>query len=110
MPAFYLTFADGGPIFPTVYGGRPSHPPGSRLVIEPAMLWAFGTTRVPLHLWIALRRLAAWIEPMLLAAWIEPMLLAEWSRLSIRFAAQARALRYDPVTSIAAAGAAVTRS
>ena len=89
MPAFYLTFADGGPIFPTVYRGRPRHPPGSRLVIEPAMLWAFGTTRVPLHLWIALRRLAAWIEP---------MLLAEWSRLSIRFAAaQGRTIGHDPV-------------
>ena len=89
MPAFYLTFADGGPIFPTVYRGRPRHPPGSRLVIEPAMLWAFGTTRVPLHLWIALRRLAAWIEP---------MLLAEWSRLSIRFAAaRGLTLPYDPV-------------
>ena len=89
MPAFHLTFADGGPIFPTVYRGRPRPPSLARLVIEPGLLWAYGTTCVPLHLWIALRRLAAWIEP---------MLLAEWSRLSIRFAAaQGRTLPYDPV-------------
>ena len=88
MPAVYLKFADGSPIFPT-YGRRPRYPLGSRLLIEPGLLWAYGTTCVPLYLWIALRRLAAWIEP---------MLLAEWSRLSIRFAAaQGRTLPYDPV-------------
>ena len=77
MPAHFLTFADGRPIFPTEYRGRPRLAPGESLAIEPELLWRFGTTRVPVHIWTALRRLSAWVEP---------MLLAEWSQLSIAFA------------------------
>lgn len=92
MPAHFLTYADGRPIFPTEYRGRPRLPPGERLVIEPAFLWSFGTTRVPVHIWTALRRLSAWVEP---------MLLAEWSQLSIAFAsAQGRHIDHDTILRV----------
>lgn len=77
MPVRHLTFTDGCLIFPTECFGRPRLSPGKQLVIEPTFLWGFGTTRVPVHIWTALRRLSAWVEP---------MLLAEWSQLSIAFA------------------------
>src|SRR5918993_1332539 len=73
-----LTYADGRPIFPTSYRGRPRPTLGARLVIEPDFLWSYGSTRVPMHLWTALRRLSAWVEP---------MLLGEWLRLSLAYAA-----------------------
>ena len=69
MPAHYLTFADNSPIFPTRYGRRFKVGTSASLVIDSDFLWSYGQTKVPLHLWIALRRLAAWIEPMLLAEW-----------------------------------------
>lgn len=69
MPARYLTFADGNPIFPTRYRGRFKVPTSTNLIVDEDFLWSYGQTHVPLHLWIALRRLAAWIEPMLLAEW-----------------------------------------
>ncbi len=69
MPAHYLTFADKSPIFPTRYAGRPRLAPGATLTVDGDFLWSYGRTSVPLHLWMALRRLSAWIEPMLLAEW-----------------------------------------
>ena len=69
MPAHYLTFADKTPIFPTRYAGRPRLGPNDSLTIDGGFLWSYGRTSVPLHLWMALRRLSAWIEPMLLAEW-----------------------------------------
>jgi SAM-dependent methyltransferase len=89
MPAHYLPSADGRPIFPTDYRTLPTVSGQERLVIDPPFLWAFGSTRIPLHVWAALRRLAAWIEP---------MLLAEWSRLSVGYATrQGRAVSLDTV-------------
>jgi hypothetical protein len=89
MPAHFLTYADGRPIFPTSYRGRPRPTLGTRLVIEPDFLWSYGSTRVPMHLWTALRRLSAWVEP---------MLLGEWSRLSLAYAAaQGRTLDLNVV-------------
>jgi SAM-dependent methyltransferase len=69
MPAHYLTFADKSPIFPTRYAKRFRLAPGAALTIDSDFLWTYGRTSVPLHLWMALRRLSAWIEPMLLAEW-----------------------------------------
>lgn len=69
MPANYLTYADGRHIFPTEYAQRPRIGPQDSLTIDEAFLWTYGTLRVPLHLWVTLRRLAVWIEPMLLAEW-----------------------------------------
>ena len=78
MPATHLTFADDTPVFPTGYGALPRL--GASLVLDQETLWAYGSTRVPLHVWQALRRMAAWIEP---------MLLAEWVRLTQGYAAKA---------------------
>lgn len=69
MPARYLTYPDGGPIFPTFLTGRPRIQRTDRISIDSSFLWSYGTTSVPMHLWMALRRLSAWIEPMLLAEW-----------------------------------------
>lgn len=77
MPANYLKFADKSKIFPTIYDGRFKMRPGMSVTLDASFFWSFGRTRVPLHLWIALRRLSAWIEP---------MLLAEWSRLIENYA------------------------
>jgi SAM-dependent methyltransferase len=77
MPATYLKFADKSRIFPTTYAGRFKIRPGMPLALDASFFWSFGRTRVPLHLWIALRRLSAWIEP---------MLLAEWTRLIEKYA------------------------
>jgi SAM-dependent methyltransferase len=68
MPATHLTFADDKPVFPTAYGRMPL--PGRSFAVEQGALWEYGTTRVPLTVWHALRRMAAWIEPMLIAEWV----------------------------------------
>jgi SAM-dependent methyltransferase len=86
MPARHLTFADDSPVFPAEYGRMPR---GEALVLRAELFWEFGRIRVPLHLWQALRRMAAWIEP---------MLLAEWVRLSRGYAERAgRSLGSDEV-------------
>ena len=71
MPARHLTYADDKPIFETSYESRRPLRGGVR--IDQAYLWSFGTTRVPLPIWNALRRMAAWIEPMLVAEWARLM-------------------------------------
>lgn len=68
MPATHLTFADDRPVFPTAYGRIPRS--GRAFAVEQEVLWDYGVTRVPLGIWLALRRMAAWIEPMLVAEWI----------------------------------------
>lgn len=67
MPARHLTYANDAPVFETSYGSMPRAAAGFAATQE--VLWQFGTTRVPLHVWHALRRMAAWIEPMLVAEW-----------------------------------------
>ncbi len=67
MPARHLTYANDVPVFPTEYGRVPRG--GDGFAANQEELWKFGTTRVPLHIWHALRRMAAWIEPMLVAEW-----------------------------------------
>jgi SAM-dependent methyltransferase len=68
MPATHLTFADNQPVFPTACGRLPPLRPS--IVLDQASLWHYGTTRVPLHVWLTLRRMSAWVEPMLLAEWV----------------------------------------
>ena len=103
MPAHYLTFASGDPIFPTQYGRRFKVPTGGNLTIDADVIWSYGETRVPLHLWIALRRLAVWIEPMLLAEWtnlIEAYASRQGREVSLRLIGEA--LRWiDPLRDTA---------
>ena len=68
MPATHLTFADDTPVFPTTYGRMPAARDSA--VLDEELLWDYGTTRVPLTVWQALRRMSAWIEPMLVAEWV----------------------------------------
>ena len=67
MPARHLTYANDVPVFETDYGRMPRA--GDGFAASQEELWTFGTTRVPLHIWHALRRMAAWIEPMLVGEW-----------------------------------------
>ncbi len=67
MPARHLTYTNDVPVFETVYGRMPRAAAGFTASQEE--LWKFGTVRVPLHVWHALRRMAAWIEPMLVGEW-----------------------------------------
>ncbi len=75
MPAHYMTFTDGGAIFPVARARRV--PPPAQIVVDGPYLRAFGLLRVPGHLWRAMQRLAVWIEP---------ALSAEWKRLMIDYA------------------------
>jgi hypothetical protein len=68
MPSKHLTFANDLPVFETQYGRAPRI--ASSLALEQDFLWEYGTTRVPLTIWHALRRMSAWIEPMLIAEWV----------------------------------------
>ena len=68
MPATHLTFSNDQPVFPTEYGRIPRGGDGIHLGLD--LLWEYGTTRVPLAVWQALRRMSAWIEPMLIAEWV----------------------------------------
>ncbi len=68
MPARHLTFADDRPVFETIYGRMPAT--SSAVCMEQDYLWTYGTVRVPLSIWQALRRMSAWIEPMLVAEWV----------------------------------------
>jgi SAM-dependent methyltransferase len=71
MPATYMTFPNGGPVFPTQYAAPGQLPQEVRL--EEVYLSSFGEMRIPRHLWRALQRFDAWIEPALIAEWIRLM-------------------------------------
>lgn len=89
MPATYITYPNGGPVFPIQKSGRVRRP--SPITLDQAYLFQFGEMLVPRHLWGALRRFGAWVEP---------ALVAEWSRL-IKAYASRQGVRIDDV-SIAA--------
>lgn len=76
MPANYLTYPRGGRILETTRT-RVARPNGG-LVLDGPALAAFGTMRVPRHLWTAMQRFAAWVEP---------ALMSEWARLMQGYAA-----------------------
>ena len=71
MPVRYMTYPNSSdPILPVRHEGTTSKP--SRPVdggLTPAYLASFGTLRVPMHLWMAIRRLSVWIEPAIVAEW-----------------------------------------
>lgn len=76
MPANFLTYPAGGRILEA--SRTRARPPGGTLVLDGPALAAFGTMRVPRHLWTAMQRFAAWVEP---------ALIGEWARLMQGYAA-----------------------
>lgn len=87
MPATYLAYPNGGPVFPVRRIAALRRP--SAITLDETYLSAFGDLGVPLHLWKALQRFDAWIEP---------ALVAEWVRLMHRYAAsQGRVLQEQTV-------------
>lgn len=76
MPANFLTYPAGGRILEA--SRTRVRPPGGTLVLDGPALAAFGTMRVPRHLWTAMQRFAAWVEP---------ALIGEWARLMQGYAA-----------------------
>lgn len=68
MPANFVRYPNSDArVFKAVPSRTPR--PGDRLVIDGAMLRAFGALVVPGHVWRAMQRLGAWIEPVLVAEW-----------------------------------------
>ena len=67
MPATYIKYPDGKPIFPIDRAGRVQRP--ARVLLNKEYLASFGKMIVPRHLWRALRRFDVWIEPALVAEW-----------------------------------------
>ncbi len=67
MPAKHLTWPDGLPIFPV---RRPRRVAARGGLLDAGYLRAFGTLRVPAHLWRAMQRYSVWIEPALVEEWI----------------------------------------
>ena len=67
MPATYIKYPDGQPIFPIDRAGRMQRP--ARVLLNREYLASFGKMIVPRHLWRALRRFDVWIEPALVAEW-----------------------------------------
>ena len=71
MPARYLTYPGGGPVFgakSTAAGRAPD-----AVTLDEPYLASFGDLRMPLHLWKTLQRFDAWIEPAVVAEWIRLM-------------------------------------
>ena len=73
MPAVYITFADGAPVFTTTvpHGFRPDR--RRAFSLTPDDLAALGTFTVPGHIWDAMRRYACWIEPAINLEWARLM-------------------------------------
>ena len=67
MPATYMTYQDGGQVFPVTRSRRLSRP--SSIHLNRAYLFSFGEMLVPRHLWQTLQRFGAWIEPAIVAEW-----------------------------------------
>jgi SAM-dependent methyltransferase len=76
MPAHFITYSSGGPVFPVRRAVVPRSPSTS-IRLDATYLSAFGELHVPRHLWRALQRFDVWIEP---------ALIAEWSRLMADYA------------------------
>ena len=67
MPATYISYPNGGPVFPVTRSGRMRRP--DRLRLDQAYLLSFGEMLIPRHLWTTLRRFDVWIEPAIVAEW-----------------------------------------
>ncbi len=68
MPAHYLTYPDGQPIFPVRRAKRRVTRAGP-FQLDTNYLRGFGEMLVPRHIWQTLQRLDVWIEPALVAEW-----------------------------------------
>ena len=68
MPATYLTYPDGRPIFPVQRAKRKVTRAGP-FQLDAYYLRGFGEMLVPRHIWQTLQRLDVWIEPALVAEW-----------------------------------------
>ena len=87
MPATYISYPNGEPVFPVQKPGRVPRRP-STITLNHAYLFQFGEMLIPRHLWRALRRFGAWVEP---------ALVSEWSRL-IKSYASRQDVRVDDAT------------
>ncbi|NOG73668.1 methyltransferase domain-containing protein [Roseicella sp. DB1501] len=101
MPANYLTFPGGGRILEAARA--PVVRPSGSLVVDGAFLSAFGSMRVPRHLWTAMQRFAVWVEPALISEWIRLMQgYAATQGRPINVGAMAAAMTWsDPVRDVA---------
>lgn len=76
MPAYYITYPNGGQVFvPTL--SRRRVPEKGSLAIDAPFLWTFGELEIPEPLWRSFQRFSVWVEP---------ALITEWKRLSIEYA------------------------
>ena len=67
MPANYVTYQDGGRVFPVIRPDKRSRP--SAITLDREYLYSFGVLLVPRHLWQSLQRFGVWIEPAIVAEW-----------------------------------------
>lgn len=101
MPANYLAYPGGARIL-QVTRTRVGKPSGG-LVVDGPLLSAFGTMRVPRHLWRAMQRFAVWVEPALVSEWMRLMQgYAETQGRTAETGAMAAAMTWaDPVRDVA---------
>lgn len=86
MPATYITYDDGRPVF-EIDVRRALQLHDDTLVIDDALLWSYGSIKIPRHMWQSMVRFCAWIEP---------ALIYEWQNLMHTYAhTQGRKLDYD---------------
>lgn len=69
MPAHYLTYPDGRPIFPVRRIRSRRVMRAGPFQLDTNYLRGFGEMLVPRHIWQTLQRLDVWIEPALVAEW-----------------------------------------
>lgn len=67
MPANYVTYQNGGQVFPVARSSRVSRP--TAITLDREYLYSFGEMLVPRHLWQTLQRFGVWIEPAIVAEW-----------------------------------------
>lgn len=69
MPAHYLTYPDGRPVFPVQRARSRRVMRAGPFQLDTNYLRGFGEMLVPRHIWQTLQRLDVWIEPALVAEW-----------------------------------------
>jgi len=71
MPATYMTYPNGGPVFPA--SRRLAPRVRGDMALDEEFLARFGSLTVPRELWRTLGRFAAWVEPTLISEWLRLM-------------------------------------
>lgn len=88
MPATYITYDNGRPVF-DIDTSRAMSSKNDTLLIDEALLWSYGSIKIPRHMWQSMVRYCAWIEP---------ALIYEWQKLMHAYAAtQGRTLDYATI-------------